>query len=104
MSTALATGLAPAGANPTTVVDIIFRIMRRLRDDFGVRIVLDDTLAHDGLLADWDPQCGTLHISRSATIEEQFHVYRGLVDVLVLGYSDGAVPAAPTLSLVPSPN
>lgn len=104
MSIALDTCYTAAGTNPTAVVDIIFRVMHRLRDDFGVRIVLDDTLAQNGLLAEWDPPRGTLHVSRSASIEEQFHVYRGLVDVLVLGYSDGAVPAAPALSLVPPLN
>lgn len=93
----------PLVNDPTQVLDIIFRLCHRLKDDLGVTIAFDDLPPET--IADWHSGDRTLTVRRNCSVEEQYHVYRGLLDLLVIGPRavPGAVPLRPRLRAVPSP-
>lgn len=90
--------------DPLQVLDIIAQACERLRGDLGVTITFADLAP--ATIADWTSINRTLTVRRSATMHEQYHCFSGLIRLLVLGpsFALGAIPAAPRLRLVHSPD
>ncbi len=93
--------LVPAPGDPNQIIDALFRLTRRLRDDLGVTIALGDV--PDDKLCRYTDATRTLTVAPDLTAEEQLHAYTQAWFRLAIGpdAASDVTPVAPALSLVP---